>query len=63
MTNKKYIVYKNYTFGTNYLDKSGRIFPDYTLQENKQEIPTMNESTAKMLIARNPYYTMKEIEQ
>lgn len=63
MKNKKYIVFENYAFGTNYLDKSGRIFPDYTLQENKQEIPTMNESTAKMLIARNPYYLMKEIEQ
>lgn len=49
---EKYIVYESYAFGKNYYDKSGKVYPDYTLKENNLDIPVMDKKQAENLAER-----------
>lgn len=58
---KKYIVFENWAFGTNYYDEIGRVFPDYELEKTGQPIPTMTKKQAENIAQRNYYRQIKEI--
>lgn len=57
---KKYIVKETYMFGTNYYNNALQCIPDYTITDNK--IPVVNYNAMAILIERNPYLQVEEVE-
>lgn len=56
---KKYIVYKSYMFGRNYYNSALQEVPDYSIVDNK--IPVVNENELAVLLERNPWLNVEEV--